>query len=73
MAAQGINNNILYGLTMETVLIRKDAIQDLIKVKEEFDAIIESLELMGDKEFMKSYKCAKEQIRKREFTRWDDL
>ena len=58
---------------METVLIRKDAIQDLVKVKDEFAAIIESLELMSDKEFMKSFEDAKNQIHKREFVSWDDL
>lgn len=58
---------------METVQVNKQAIVDLIKVKEEFDTIVESLELMGDKEFMKSYNEAKEQIKKREFENWDAL
>ncbi len=35
-------------------------------VREE-DAIVESLELMQDKDFMKSYKKAKEEIKNREF------
>jgi hypothetical protein len=58
---------------METVQINKQAIKDLVKVKEEFDTIIESLELMGDKEFMDSYNEAKEQVKKREFDEWDAL
>lgn len=58
---------------METVLVNKKAIADLIKVKEEFDVIVESLELMGNKEFMESYKEAKEQIKKREFDDWNAL
>lgn len=58
---------------METVTVNKRVIVDLIKVKEEFDAIIESIELMGNKEFMKSYKRAKEQIKNREFVDWDAL
>ena len=57
-----------YILTMvETVSIRKDAIMDLVRVKDEFDSIIESLELMADSEFMDSYKKSKEQIKKRDF------
>lgn len=58
---------------METVTINKQAITDLIKVKEEFDSIIESIELMGNKEFMDSYKKAKEQIKKRDFDDWNTL
>ena len=33
--------------------------------KKEFDTIVESLELLGDNEFMDSYKKAKEQVKKR--------
>ena len=55
---------------METVTINKQAIADLVKVKEDFDAIVESIELMGNKEFMDSYKKAKEQIKKRDFDDW---
>jgi len=56
-----------------TIQINKQAIQDLVKVKNEFDTIVESLELMSDKEFMKSYEKAKEQIKSREFVDWDEL
>ena len=58
---------------METVTIDKKAIEDLIKVKEEFNSIIESLELMGNKEFMKSYKKSKDQIKSRDFVDWNEL
>jgi len=57
----------------ETLSINKNAILDLIKLKEEFDAIVESIELMSDKEFMTSYKKAREQIKKRDFADWDVL
>ena len=60
-------------MAIETVSINKQAIIDLIKVKEEFDTIVESLELMGNKEFMESYIKAKEQIKKREFVDWNAL
>ena len=57
----------------ETITVNKQAISDLIRVKEEFDSIVESLELMSNKEFMDSYKKAKEQIKKRDFADWNDL
>ena len=58
---------------MEQVLINKQAVVDLLKVKEEFDTIIESIELMSDKEFIESYKRAKEQIKNKEFENWNAL
>ena len=57
----------------QTINVSKEAILDLVRVKDEFDAIIESLELMSDKEFMNSYKKSKEQIKKREFADWNEL
>ncbi len=56
-----------------TICIGKDAIQDLVRVKDQFDSIVESLELMSDSEFMKSYKRSKEQIKKRDFDDWNAL
>ena len=58
---------------MEEVCINKQFIEDLLRIKEEFNSIIESLELTGDEEFMDSYKKAKEQVQKRDFSNWDDL
>ena len=55
----------------QTINVSKEVILDLIKIKEEFDAIVESLELMSDKEFMNSYKKSKEQIKKRRFADWN--
>ena len=57
----------------ETITVSKQAISDLIRVKEEFDSIIESLELMADKDFMNSYKKAKEQIKNKDFADWNEL
>ena len=57
----------------ELIQINKEAIFDLIKIKEEFDSIVESIELMSDEAFVDSYKKAKEQIKKREFEDWDAL
>ncbi len=56
-----------------TITVNKEAIKDLLRLKEEFDTIIESLELMADEEFMESYKKAKEQIKYREFVDWNEL
>ena len=58
---------------MESVTISKQAMEDLIRLKEEFDSVIESLELMSNEEFMVSYKKAKEQVKKREFDSWNEL
>lgn len=55
------------------VTINKEALADLVKLKEEFNAVVESLELMADKEFMDSYKKSKEQVKKREFDDWNAL
>lgn len=60
-------------MAAQTVEINKQAILDLLKIKEDFDMIIESLELMSNKKFMDSYKKAKEQIKKREFVDWNEL
>ena len=60
-------------MTTETINVNKQAILDLVRVKDEFDTIVESLELMQDKDFIESYKKAKEQIKKREFDNWDVL
>lgn len=57
----------------ETIIIKREAVNDLVKVKEEFDVIVESIELMSDTAFMDSYKKAKEQIKNREFADWDAL
>ena len=58
---------------METIQINKKAIMDLVKIKDDFDSIVESLELMSDKKFMDSYNKSKEQIKNREFDDWDAL
>ena len=54
-------------------MINKQAVVNLVKMKEEFDSIIESIELMSNKEFMKSYNKAKEQVKNKEFEDWDAL
>jgi len=56
-----------------TICVRKDAIIDLVKVKDKFDSIVESLELMADDKFMGSYNKSKDQIKKKEFDDWNAL
>ena len=56
-----------------TIEVNRSAILDLVRVKEEFDSIVESLELMSDVDFMISYKKSKEQIKKENFDDWNDL
>jgi len=58
---------------MEQILINRQAVIDLVNLKEEFNTLIESIELMSNKEFMESYIKAKEQIKKREFEDWNVL
>ncbi len=58
---------------METLTIDKQTINDLIKLKEDFDLIVESIELMNNPKVMESHKRAKEQIKNREFADWDEL
>ena len=45
---------------MEEISINKNAIKDLLRIKDEFDAVVESIELIGDKEIMASHKKSKE-------------
>ena len=60
-------------IVMETIAINKQAVDDLLRVKDEFDSIVESIELMSNPQFMKSYSMAKEQIKKRDFDDWGKL
>ncbi len=60
-------------MNTQTVMVNKDAIVDLVRVKDEFDSIVESLELMADPDFMASYKKSRQQVAKREFVDWDAL
>lgn len=57
----------------ENVLIAKQAVIDLMALKEKFDLIVESLELMSNREFMESYQKAREQIKNQDFIEWNKL
>jgi len=60
-------------MTSATVTVNREAILDLVRVKEEFDSIVESLELMSNPDFMVSYQKSKEQVKNRDFVDWDEL
>ena len=47
----------------ETVTIRRDAFEEMMRKKEEFDAIVESIELMNNPELQVSIKKSKEDIK----------
>ncbi len=51
----------------------KEALSDLIRVKEEFDTIVESIELSNDPEVMASLERSEEQIKNRDFADWNEL
>lgn len=57
----------------DTINVNKQALIDLMILKEKFNGIVESLEIMSNHEFMESYKKSKEQIEKRDFEDWDEL
>ena len=57
----------------KTITLDVNMFNDLIRIKEEFDSVIESIELMADKEFMESYKKAKQEIKNRDFDGWNEL
>jgi len=58
---------------MESVTIDKKTIFDLVKLKEEFELIIESIELMSEPKVMNSLKKSEEQIKNRKFADWNEL
>jgi|TARA_Y100000310_G_scaffold268572_1_gene281250 hypothetical protein len=58
---------------METITMDKEALSDLIRVKEEFDTIVESIELSNDPEVMASLERSEEQIKNRDFADWNEL
>ena len=48
---------------VRTITISEDAFEEMIRKKEEFDAIVESIELMNNQEVKESIKKSKEDIK----------
>ena len=58
---------------METTNISKETLDALMKLKEEFDLVMESIELSNNPEVMESLRKSKEQIKNRDFADWSEL
>ena len=58
---------------MEKVIVNKDVIIDLVKLTNEINDRLESLELASNSEIMESLRKSKEQIKKGELVEFDDL
>lgn len=58
---------------METITINKKALSDLIRLKKEFNSIVESIEIASNPEIMASLRKSKEQIKKGELVDFNDL
>jgi hypothetical protein len=57
----------------KTITIDRNAFARVMELKEELDLALESIELMSNPEIMDAHNRAKEQIKNREFAKWDDL
>ena len=55
------------------IVINSSMVADLLKLTTEINNRVESLELMSNKKFMKSFHKSKKQIKKRDFANWDEL
>ncbi len=53
--------------------VDKETREGLRHIRDEADALLESLELSQDKGFMDSLKRSEEQVRRRDFADWNDL
>ena len=60
-------------IRMDYVTVNKTAFMDLLRVRDEFDGIVESMELMANKEFMESYQKARKQVKEGDFVDWNAL
>lgn len=58
---------------MEQIIMEREAFVNLMRLKEELDLALESIELMNNSEVMESLKKSEEQIKNRDFANWDEL
>ena len=56
----GVNET---AMSAETITVRRDLFEDLIRKKEEFDAVVESIELMSNPDVQKALKKSSRDIR----------
>ena len=57
----------------KTIMIKQDIFEELIKKKAEFDAIVESIELMNNSEVKDAIKRSKEDIKTGRVHRLEDV
>ena len=57
----------------ETITIRKDTFKDLLRKKEEFDAIVESIELSNNSGVQESLKKSKQDIKQGKVHKLQDI
>lgn len=57
----------------ETITIRKDAFDELLRKKEEFDAIVESIELMNDPDVQEAVKKSRKGLKEGNVHKLRDL
>ena len=58
---------------METVKINKEALAESVKLTNEVNDRVESLQLMGDQEIVEGHNKAKKEIEERDLGEWDEL
>lgn len=71
--ARFINDTTLQMSRDYAIPVKKQAIKDLQRIQQEFAAVVESLELMANKDFMDSYATSRKQVKARDFDDWHDL
>ena len=57
----------------DKVYMSRKAFEEIMEAKEHLDSLMESVELINDKEFMEGYKKAKEDIKEGRFEEWDKI
>ena len=60
-------------MEQKQVMINRKVILDLVRLMEEVQDKLESLELVSDPEFMESLRKSDEEVKNRDFVDFDDL
>ncbi len=57
----------------ERIYMSRKVFKEIMETKERLDTLMESVELMNDREFMKSYRRAKKDVSRGHFEDWEGL
>lgn len=57
----------------ERIYMSRKVFEEIMEAKERLDSLMESVELMNDREFMESYRRAKKDIARGRFEDWEGL